>query len=149
MIIIEVPLLEEADLKTFQRLEWAKKLDSRSLTQIMEEAVAHYNVYHETGSAAEQLAYLVEMYNLKDHLLLSLDSDDSTKVSLASYAFRILDSPDTNVADYSKRQLECLADAINELEKPATIYGDLREAVKRLEEIDPQKQKVTNAQKSS
>ena len=109
--------------------------DERSLSEILKEAVSHYENHRRTGNQGEKFAYIYEMLSLQEHVfLLYIKADqDSDTENLARHTEYVLDN--TDAADYSRRELDDLFYVIDELEKPKIPSVTFRECEDRLKKI--------------
>ena len=103
------------------KLEWMLK-DNRKMSDILDQAVGHYEKYKKTHDPGERFAYLVEMYTLTERMGLATHLLEKMAYKIvAKSIFEVMkksSEEDNGFQDYSPKRLGSLAYLIDQIERP-------------------------------
>jgi hypothetical protein len=119
------PLLVFAEFRRFT------KMDERSLSDILGQAIKHYQKHEQTKALEEKFCYIWEILTLRDHLLVYItDPERIDEKGLADYACQTL--AETDVSAYTPAELLTLGYIIDRIENEEKDSSTLKDCVQKL-----------------
>ena len=112
------------------------KMDDRSLSQILNKAVEHYERFRETDDQGEKAAYIWEMLTLKEHVNIArTEYEELDRIELAEAVLKILKETEKRLEHYSRKHLEYIRQIVALLDKPVVESSDIKECAADFERM--------------
>lgn len=120
-------LSQHPELKAY--LDLVKMRDSRSLSEILDDAIGHYERFKETDNQGEKYAYIFEMLALRERVSVArTEYEEVEKIELAEAVLEIFEETEhIPVESYSRKHLEYLRCVMSLLDKPVVGRSDMVE----------------------
>ncbi|MBW2965518.1 hypothetical protein KY342_00270 [Candidatus Woesearchaeota archaeon] len=112
------------------------KMDQRSLSQILDNAMKHYKRYQRNQNQGERFAYLSNMFTLREHLdIARTEYAQLEKIELAEFVLGLLDITKDCLEEYTRKHFNYIQRVINLLEQQSITDSDLKKCRKDISQI--------------